>query len=508
MTGSLLSKLKNCSRLPSPPGTAIHLLDLCQNDDVSITDLANTLAADPALSLRLLKYANSALVGCSREITSVKEAVTLLGLRAVRLMALSFSLVTTNDPRACKGFDYQRFWAHSVACAVSARFLAGDALSPTPEEAFATGLLAHIGKLVFAIGIPNVYPEVLEVAGGTLGRTERYESAGLGISHHELGADLLLDWGIPKRMAEATRHQHNPRNVTDDDVVCKLASILNAATDMADILCQAGPDSALAIRKEALLGSGFIHDREELAAALDAVTKEFNDLARLLSVNEGIQRTPDEIQAEAGAVLSELSLATQLQAELISAENRGLQKKASTDALTGIPNRAAFDEQFSTTWREVMKKGQSLAIVMLDVDHFKQFNDTYGHRTGDAVLRAVAACLPESVRGSDFAARYGGEEFVALLPNVDRMTAAHLAVKIRKTVESRAVEFEGKEHHVTVSVGVALLPHVSPTFPPKALLETADRQLYLAKHKGRNCCSMKQVGPPPAARPALAGAAT
>ena len=501
MTGSLLTKLKSCSRLPSPPGTALHLLELCQSDDVSITELASTLAADPALSLRLLKYANSAMVGCSREITNVKEAVTLLGLRAVRLMALSFSLVTTNDPRACKGFDYARFWAHSVACAVSARFLTGELQCPTPEEAFATGLLSHIGKLVFAVGIPGVYPEVLQVAGGTLGRTERHEAAGLGTSHHDLGADLLLEWGIPKRMAEAVRFQHNPRNVTDDEMVRKLAGILGSATDLADILCQAGPDNVLAARKEALLNSDFMSDAEKLENSITTVKKEFTDLARLLSVAEGLQRTPDEIQAEAGSVLSELSLATQLQAELIKAENRGLQEKANTDGLTGIPNRAAFDQKFPEMWREVMKKGLSIAVIMLDVDHFKKFNDTFGHRTGDAVLKAVAGCLPASVRNVDFVARYGGEEFVALLPNVDLMTAAHVAVKIRKAIETQAVDFEGKQHKVSVSVGVALLPHVSPTFPAKALLETADKQLYLAKHKGRNCCSMKQIGTAPAAQP-------
>jgi diguanylate cyclase (GGDEF)-like protein len=112
------------------------------------------------------------------------------------------------------------------------------------------------------------------------------------------------------------------------------------------------------------------------------------------------------------------------------------------------------------------------------------------------------------VRDVDFVARYGGEEFVAILPNVDLMTAAHVAVKMRKSVESQVVDFEGKQHHVTVSVGVALLPHVSPTFPSRSLLETADKQLYLAKHKGRNCCSMKQIGANPAAKPQPAAAGT
>ncbi len=103
MTGSLISKLKSGSRLPSPPGAALRLLQLCQDDDVSIADLADTLAADPALSLRLLRYANSAIVGTGKRITSIREAVLLLGIRAVRITALSFSLVNLNDSRACRG---------------------------------------------------------------------------------------------------------------------------------------------------------------------------------------------------------------------------------------------------------------------------------------------------------------------------------------------------------------------------------------------------------------------
>jgi diguanylate cyclase (GGDEF)-like protein len=406
--------------------------------------------------------------------------------------------VTTNDPRACKGFDYQRFWAHSVACAAAARHLADGRQSPTPEEAFAAGLLAHIGKLVFAVGIPTAYPEVLQVAGGTLGRTERHEAVSLGTSHHDLGADLLVEWGIPRRLAEAVRRQQNPQSVEDDDSVRRLAAILGAATDMADILCQAGAAPVLDSRRESLLNSGFVANAEELDRAIAAVQKEFVELARLLSVSEGVQRAPDEIQAEADAVLTKMSLATQLQAEMAKAENRGLQQMAMTDVLTGIPNRAAFDQRFGEIWREVMKKGQSIAVAMLDVDNFKRFNDTFGHQTGDEVLRAVGGCLPSAVRSVDFVARYGGEEFVAVLPNADRMTAANVAVKLRKAVKACVVAVGGQEHRVTVSVGVALLPHVSPTFPAKMLIEAADRQLYTAKHKGRNCCCMKQLGAAPA----------
>jgi diguanylate cyclase (GGDEF)-like protein len=236
--------------------------------------------------------------------------------------------------------------------------------------------------------------------------------------------------------------------------------------------------------------------------ALETVQKDFMDLVRLLSISEGVQPSPGEIQAEAGALLSDLSLAVHLQEETARAENRSLQHKASTDALTGLSNRADFDRQFNDTWREMSLKGQSIAIIMIDVDHFKRFNDTFGHQTGDAVLRSVGRALPGAVRSVDSVARYGGEEFVAILPNADRLTTAHVAVKIRKGIESCVVDFGGQQHRVTVSVGVALLPRIGPGFRAQMLIEIADRQLYAAKQKGRNCCCMTQIGQPTAAPPA------
>jgi len=150
MVEDLLEELKQSMRLPSPP------------DDVSIADLSDTIAADPALSVRLLKYANSSLLGASSEIGSVRDAVLRLGIRSVRLMSLSFSLVANNDARACQGFDFAQFWTFSLGCGVSSRYLANRNKGVPPEEAFAAGLLANIGKMVLAVGMPEKYTQILE----------------------------------------------------------------------------------------------------------------------------------------------------------------------------------------------------------------------------------------------------------------------------------------------------------------------------------------------------------
>ncbi|NLX23699.1 MAG: GGDEF domain-containing protein [Phycisphaerae bacterium] len=493
MSGTLLDKIKRTASLPSPPGMALQILQLCQSQDVSLGQLADTLAADPALSLRLLKYANSALVGANKKITNVRDAVLLLGMRSVRLMALSFSLVSTDDAKACRGFDYERFWAHSLGCAVSARHLAVRNRPLSPEEAFAAGLLSHIGKLVFAVGMPKDYPAVLQAAGGTLGRTEKEESAYLGNSHHELGADLLAEWGIPDRLSDAVRYQRTPEKVDGDPSLRALAAVVATATDLADLLCEAAPDVVLSSRRQKLLASPLFHGEDDLAKSLETLQREFRELAAILSVSDGCKRSLAEIQAEAGNVLTELSLAAQLQTEAIAKENEGLQKKAWTDGLTGIANRAAFDDRLGLAWNESCRKQCPIGLIIMDIDHFKKFNDAYGHLTGDAVLKRVAACLGPCIRSVDLVARYGGEEFAVILPNADRMTVAHISVKIRKAVEECVVEKDGQTHRVTISVGAALLTRAGKPFTAKMLIEAADKQLYCSKEKGRNCCSMKQI---------------
>jgi len=237
MNMSLFGRLKHAIRLPSSPSMARRTLELCQTDDIAFGLLADVIATDPALSARLLRYANSALLGVDEAISSIREAVVALGIRPVRTMALSYSLLSSNDPRSCRSFDFEKFWFHSLACAVSARHLAIVQKESTASEAYTAGLLMHIGKLAFAVAIPDAYHEVIQIAGGTLGRTEYHEYTCLGSSHYELGADLLAEWNIPTRTTNAIRGQC-PQSCKDDHPgTGPLIDILRTATHLADIIC-------------------------------------------------------------------------------------------------------------------------------------------------------------------------------------------------------------------------------------------------------------------------------
>ena len=243
-----------------------------------------------------------------------------------------------------------------------------------------------------------------------------------------------------------------------------------------------------------------------LAAALakvEAAGKDASDYSRTLSAATGELKggqTPAELQK----VLTTLRSATgemetrakSLESELqkssaeiaqLKAQLDDVRKESLTDALTGIANRKAFDHELQAAIDEALKNDEPMALFMCDIDRFKQFNDTWGHQTGDQVLRLVGNCLSENVKGRDTAARYGGEEFAVILRKAALANAIKLAEQIRTGVESKKLvkkstgDILGK---ITISIGVA---EFAKGETPASLIQRADACLYRAKNSGRNC---------------------
>jgi diguanylate cyclase (GGDEF)-like protein len=169
-----------------------------------------------------------------------------------------------------------------------------------------------------------------------------------------------------------------------------------------------------------------------------------------------------------------------------------LEKYAFIDALTEIPNRRRFDEVIDQEWNRALRAGYSISLMMIDIDHFKLYNDTYGHGMGDGCLRRVAGSIAEVLRrSSDFVARYGGEEFVVILPDSDLSKALDTAKKIQDKIDALAIVHQASlaADYVTFSIGVAtMIPEDGKH--PRELIEAADTKLYEAKSSGRHCiCS-------------------
>ncbi len=163
-----------------------------------------------------------------------------------------------------------------------------------------------------------------------------------------------------------------------------------------------------------------------------------------------------------------------------------VRRESLLDPLTKIANRKSFDEGLRSAIAEARQTGGPLCLILIDIDHFKTFNDTFGHQTGDQVLRLVAMTIKSNIKGRDLAARYGGEEFVAILPNTDLNGATIVAENVRQAIYGKELlkrSTNEKLGRITASFGIASF---KSTDTAGSLIERADRCLYAAKHAGRN----------------------
>jgi diguanylate cyclase (GGDEF)-like protein len=209
-----------------------------------------------------------------------------------------------------------------------------------------------------------------------------------------------------------------------------------------------------------------------------------------------LQATDEAPQLEA----SELSLKTTFAAQVgLSIANiklrAALRTQSVRDALTGLYNRRYLEEVLDREVRRASRAAQSLGILMIDLDHFKSFNDSYGHDAGDAVLREIAMSLTRGIRAEDFVCRFGGEEFVVILPTADLAASRVRAERLRSKTKELTILHQGKSMGmITISVGVAAFPEHGTS--PKELMAAADAALYQAKRGGRDqvvVASLKEV---------------
>lgn len=211
-----------------------------------------------------------------------------------------------------------------------------------------------------------------------------------------------------------------------------------------------------------------IRDPNELKSVLNDVISDTRDM---VSQNQKLE----EQLSQSSHVME------QLQRDLET-----VRREALTDGLTGIANRKAFDAEIERIDSEVRKVGSIYSLLMLDIDHFKSFNDNYGHQVGDQVLRLVAKALTDGIKGRDVAARYGGEEFGIILPDTGLQAAVTVGNALRKAVASKDIVNRStgeKLARITISIGVA---EFTPDEKTVDLIGRADAALYTAKHNGRN----------------------
>lgn len=452
--------------------------------ECSVADLGEVIAIDPVFGLRVLSLANSSAFSLRRRMSDVRQAVSVLGLRSVRNLALGL-LVSDMAPQTDHG---EKLLEQSIRRGTACRLIGEHLGVKELDEYFTAGLLLDVGLLTLARTDASLAAELSAMTSAS--RAVREKARGLA-PHAEVSATMARECSLPEATIAAIEAHHDPEaGESPLEQAAWLAERVAALFDSALV----GRDHQILIESAASIGI--------TAEALDDVLERTPvDVAETAS---GFQRTlpPQqtidalaenaydqlvELNREYETIVHELEQAlavkSRLEADLRLANQR-LEGLASTDELTGLPNRRALQESLDYQLTVTERSGRPLSLVMIDVDHFKSFNDTMGHAAGDAVLRVLGALLADLVRGGDLPARYGGEEFTVMLPDTDRDGAVVAAERIRcRLEETRVTEDVPRPCQVTASFGVATTTGGESS---ESLFQRADAALYDAKREGRN----------------------
>ncbi|MEN9580719.1 MAG: hypothetical protein RJA70_3728 [Pseudomonadota bacterium] len=483
---------KQARRQPASTA-AIQIVQEAVKDGVSVADLAKLAIGDPAFAIRVLSMVNSSAFQRPTAVQDVNQAVSLLGIRGLRNIALSL-VVSDLVPM---GEDGALLLCQSLRRAIASRLIAEAIGEKETSSYFTAGLLLEAGLLVRA---RDDLARVADLARMPADFRIVHELATGQAPHPDDGAELATSYNLPKETVEAIRYHHS-----DTVPQAPMARVCWVAERLAGVyesgLIVSAKQAALEAAARAGISEKIVED--VLAQLPDLVTEAASafqrdvgpqlDLAqlrddanqRLVEMNhqlEEIVRTLKRVVAEKEDLTRRLQGA-----------NQALATQATTDALTELPNRRALEEALSRDLARALREKSQMSFVVADVDHFKKFNDTYGHQTGDEVLKVVARVMRAAARKGDITARFGGEEFCVVLTGTDEQGAMLAAKRLRIAIERTTVPSAQGPLRVTASFGIATVDH-DHAETKEQLFKRADDALYKAKEAGRNCV---MVAPPP-----------
>lgn len=503
-------RIWSSSQLPTLPGVAVRLLELTKDPETELRQVIEVISADPAISAKIMKAANSSFFGLTSEVRTIERAVPLLGTTVSTSMALSFSLADDAMTRGPVAEHYLSYWRQSIVQACAGELLAHRFNRALGGEFFLCGLLLDLGRLAMLKTIARQYVPVLEAWKGSLTPLIDCETESLGFSHVEIGTKLMENWKLPKLMVQAVQLHHarlaSLSELRDEPHYLLIAAMATAAT-VGDYLCTPLKNQAFE-RLRILAEEHWQMSPAQLEDFLRGVEERFKQAGNLFKVDMTEIGNSSDLILDANEQLAQIALKEHLastqaavrqqsaEAEMrvLESKNVALQQQALHDPLTRLYNRHFFDEMLEKEYCRAIRTASPVGVLFADVDHFKKLNDTYGHQAGDEVLRRVAALFTETARDSDIIARFGGEEFVVLVGQPTEKGLEKLATRIRERVANHEFEFQDMRMRVTVSLGAAVvIPGRQPNRTCKDLVAAADACLYESKQAGRNRVTVRSL---------------
>ncbi len=506
MSQSIYEWIESGKNLPVLSGTIAELMNLTQSDDSSISQIADVIKRDVGLSAAIMRITNSSAFGLLRKITSIDQAVLLLGFTAVRNVALAVGIVDLFSPSESSFLS--KIWQRSILSGIAARELCSLSGNKNHEDAFTSGLLYDIGLIAFYAFDKELAYQLIErmESDGRLSLAEEREL--LGIDHIEVGGLLAEKWGLPDNIRLSILNHHNeptrdPFNSNDTDV----SPIYYLSSLVGDIFYLGKKSDNI---KDFMDKSHFLMgvEADKAEELLHDIHPQLVEIASYFQINVGSENKYEEIVRQANEEILNIAISNEATkyhltqafnrekklAEELDKKNQDLKAIARKDALTGLYNRKFLDEILEKEWYRSKRNNSPLSMAMADIDDFKKINDTYGHKAGDIVLIKIAEAFMNRLRKNDYVARYGGEEFAFIFPETDIGDASKITEILNRVVRDLDTSFNGNNRiDLSISCGV------STAYPAKEgdsvddLMKRSDDALYDAKRSGKNKVMIKKT---------------
>ncbi|MBE9528188.1 MAG: GGDEF domain-containing protein [Proteobacteria bacterium] len=483
-------------KIPTLPVVGLRIVETCRNENFSLGDLTPIISTDPNLTVKTLKLVNSPLYSLMAPVKSIDKAVGLLGMNAIKNIALSFVIIDEMNKDTHEGFDNKYFWKRSVTSAVAAEIIS-QRLGLNLEGAFVTALLMDIGIMVMHICQPEKFQQVLNMKKRSSNSLVEIETEVFGYDHQQVGRGLLKEWGLPKEIYIPIAYQHTLKNCPPEYPV--LASALNIG-DLTSAILHSDLSARRLQELTEVLTEQYDFDIENITTYINEVSEKTMETLSTFELSAENMRPCSEILQEANEELAKVGAsyihivkemkencdkAENLTAELTES-NIEYKEMAYKDSLTELYNHRFFHEMIEKEMSRAERYLSCFTLILLDIDNFKEINDTRGHKCGDMVLVTLGKYIQQTIRQSDMGARIGGDEFAVLLPNMCHEDGEIFAEKLRAGIVPLGVEHDGANIKFTISVGVGTYHPKDGIKSKEQLIDEVDKALYNSKAEGRN----------------------
>lgn len=488
MNPEMLEKVLACRNLPTLPAVAMRVVELTGSNQVSIKSLAETIQNDQALAAKILRTVNSSMYGLRTKCSSINQAIIMLGLSAVKTLALGFTLVSAIKDSNTLGFDLETHWRRALYTGVAARCVAAAAKLPCAEEAFLGGLLQDVGMIALYQTLGDKYLRVIAPAEDDHRRVSKFELEILEVQHADVGALLASRWKLPECLVMPIKyHERATAAPVEHSGVVRAVGLGNIAADM---LVSSEPAEHL--RKfYQRAEQWFAIDNSRADDILKSISVATREVASLLSVPTGDIASAEAVLKKAREALANIHVPG---TDHGTQANPGSDSKA-VDDLTGVASRFHFDRTIVAAFEQTRAGIGPLSVALFDLDGLEDLNSQLGREAGDTILISVAGRLERTFSAlGGMVSRYDGGRFAVLLPRVERIVAVRAAEDARVEIASERIKLVAAKKgapgdvSITASVGVVSVDQrmIQRFEEPSALMAIIEQAVTAAKKAGRN----------------------